>query len=142
MTGGLLLAAGSSVASEQQFLVETTLWLEGQARQVPAMVVKAREPAFLMPAAEDGSVSDGNWRLQVEVDPVDDPLIPTDSLWVNITIDRFENGTWENLTDSMLGVPEGEIATLSVVDGDNAPDPTTAQVYLEIRTSRLRPASN
>ncbi len=142
MTGGLLLVTGSSIASDQQFLVESTLWLEGQSQPVPAMVVKAREPGFLMPAAEGGSVSDGSWRLQVEVDLVDDPLIPTDSLWVTVTIDQFEDGAWENLIDSMLGVPEGEIATLSVVDGDNASDPATAHVYLEIRTSRLRPATN
>lgn len=142
MTGGLLLAAGSSIAGEQQFLVESTLWLDGQVQHVPAMVVKAQEPGLLMPTAPDGGVSEGSWRLQVEVEPVDDPLVPTESLWVNVTIDQFEDGVWTNLSDSLLGVPEGETATLSVDDGDNAPDPTTAQLYLEIRTSRLRPANN
>ncbi len=139
---GLFLAAGLCMASEQQFLVESSLWIDGQAQQVPAMVVQSREPGLLTPMAADGSLIEGDWRLQVEVEPADDPLALSESLWVYVTVDQFVNGDWENLIDSILGVPEGEVSALSVNGDDGPHDPATAQLYLEIRTSRLRPASD
>lgn len=140
LTGGLFLTAGLSAASDQQFLVESSLWLDGQPQQVPAMVVRSQEPGFLMPTESDDGIVDGSWRLQVEVEPADDPLALTDSLWIYVTVDQFADGDWENLADSILGVPEGEVSTLSVSGDDGRHDPATAHVYLEIRTSRLRPA--
>ena len=52
-----------------------------------------------------------------------------------------ENGTWENLTDSMLGVPEGENSTRSVVEGQCRHSDPAQSLSGNQNSSPARPAS-
>lgn len=136
LLGACLAASLAAAQAPERFLVESSLWLDGEAQTVPVLVVTAAEPGLLLPE----TVSEGGWRMEVQARPVDDPLSPSDSLWIEVTLSLFEDGQWLPLIDSMLGVPEGETATLSVVEEGQQASPETAQVYLQLKTSRLRPA--
>ncbi len=130
----LVLMALTTTASgeEQRFLVEFELHIDGVERGTPSMMLLAGSPASL----ETGSDDDG-YRLEIEVEPAS--AAPVNSLWLHVAVFERVGQGWEELVDSILGVPEGEFATLSVVDGDAAPTPETAAVYLRVRTTRSVP---
>lgn len=127
----LALATAQSAAADQAFLVEAELWLDGVRRGTPSLQVLANSPASI----EVGGDEQG-FRLEVEVEPVNDAYAPSDTLWIHVGVHQQVEGEWELLADSILGVPEGETATFSVVDDDAAATPETAAVYLRIRTRR------
>jgi ribosomal protein S4 len=134
----------STAAAAEQFLVEAELWLDGERYDVPVMIVTPDEVSTMSPLADSSRLQ---WRLDVEVERADDHMMaPDNALWVHVGIHQKIDGEWEHLTDSILGVPEGETAILSVVDGDAEAhpeaSPETSAVYLRIKTSRLRPAAN
>lgn len=128
-----LVLSPASLAAE--YLVEAELWLDGQSAGTPVLMVNADEAAMI----ERGTGGDdAGWRLTIKVEPADaDPLAPSGSLWLTVELQQQVDGAWELLADSILGVPEGETATLSVVDGDQEATPETAAVYLQLKTSRL-----
>ena len=123
--------AAVAVAEEPRFLVEAELHIDGVQRGTPSMLLTAGSPASL----ETGSDEDG-YRLEVEIEPVDATTAPANSLWLHVAVFERAGGDWEELVDSILGVPEGDTATLSVVDGDAMATPETAAVYLRIRVTR------
>jgi hypothetical protein len=128
----------SSAAAAEQFVVEAELWLAGEKHAAPTLIVAAGSPASVSRGDEDGSEL---WRLEVEVERAESHILsPGDALWVHVGVHQKIDGEWEHLLDSILGVPEGQTATLSVVDGDAEATPETAEVYLRLKTSRLRPA--
>lgn len=128
LLAGLL---GPALAAEPRYLVEAELWIDGVQRGTPSMQIKAYTEASL----ETGNDDEG-WRLEVEVEPVDDVYAPANTLWVHVAVYQRMGDDWDHLADSILGVPKGEFATLTVVDGDAPATPETAHVYLRIRTSR------
>jgi hypothetical protein len=135
-TLGLLALSVSALAlAADSYLVEAELWLEGELRGMPTMIIEAGEPASLEREGDD----DG-FRLEIEIEPVHDPLAPANSLWLAVAIFQKSDDDWEHVADSILGVPEGQTATLSVVDDDAPATPETAAVYLRIKTSRLHAA--
>lgn len=137
MVALMSLGLAAQVLAEQ-YLIEAELWLDGEKQGTPTLVVNAGSPASIARLDDDGSDS---WRLEVEVESADSHILsPGDALWVNVSVHQSVNGRWEHLADSILGVPEGQTATLSVVDGDAESSPETAAVYLRIKTSRMRPA--
>jgi hypothetical protein len=119
-------------AAEPQFLVEARLWIEGESRGEPRFVVEPNAEANIAVGAPEGV-----WQLTVKVEPVEDAFAPANTLWMHLGVDQRTAEGWEELTDSLLGVPEGEWATLSVVEGETESTPETASVYLEVRASRL-----
>ncbi|MFU8830856.1 MAG: hypothetical protein ACNA7J_01755 [Wenzhouxiangella sp.] len=126
----------SVIVAAEQFLVEAELWIDGEQRGTPTLIIEAGEPANMEVGDETSA-----WRLEVEVErPAGIDMAPAGSLWLHIGVHQQSDGEWEHLADSILGVPEGETATLSVVDGDAPATPETAAVYLRIKTSRMRPA--
>ncbi|MGY6555388.1 MAG: hypothetical protein ACXIUM_12805 [Wenzhouxiangella sp.] len=127
----LLGLTSQTVAAEKFFDVEAELWIEGVQRGTPSLRVAAHSEARL----ETGD-ADERWRLEIEVEPVDDLYAPVNTLWVHVAVHHLIDGHWDHLLDSIVGVPEGEVATLSVVDGGAAATPATAAVYLRIRTTR------
>lgn len=138
MFAAVLLFSTAAVA--EQFLVEAELWLDGERHDVPVMIVTAEEAASVSPLADSSMLQ---WRLDVEVERAAEHMMaPDNALWVHVGIHHKIDGEWEHLTDSILGVPEGETAILSVVDGDAEASPETSAVYLRIKTSRLRQADN
>ncbi len=133
----LLVAAGSAAAD--QYLVEPELWLNGVQQSLGVMVVEAGVPTVLLgPLAQASADGAEQWRLEVQVEGVDDPLAPSSMLWVGVNLAEFHEGEWELLADTMLGLPEGESGVVSVVDGDAPSSPETASVFLRLKTSRLR----
>lgn len=125
----------SAAIADQQYLIESELWLEGRSTEVPVMIVAAGEPASINPLT---AVSESQWRLEIEVEKAAEHLMsPHDALWIHVSVHRKTDDEWEHLTDSILGVPEGETATLSVVDGDTEATPENSDLYLRVRTSRL-----
>lgn len=131
----LLGLACQAAAAEQRYLVEAELWLDGVQRGTPRLMILPYTEASL---AVDGD--DAAWRLEVEVEPVDDAYAPANALWVHVAVHQRTGEVWEHLVDSIVGVPEGEFATVSVVDGDALATPETAHVYLRIRTTRASTA--
>ncbi len=121
---------GSLAASEPSYLVEAELWIDGVQRGTPSLLILANTEARLETGDEQAA-----WRLEVEVEPVDDGYAPAGTLWVHVAVHQRSGDVWEHLADSILGVPEGEFATLSVVDEGAEPAPETAAVYLRVRPS-------
>ncbi len=127
----LLVLAVQALADQPQYHVEAELWIDGVKRGTPSLLIKANTEASLETGDEDD-----RWRLEVEVEPVDDVFAPADTLWVHVAVHHRLGDHWDHLLDSIVGVPEGEVATVSVVDGDTMATPETAAVYLRIRTTR------
>ena len=133
LTAALALAAIQPAAAEQRFLVEGELWIDGVERGTPSLLVPANSPASI----EVGEDQQG-WRLEVEVEPVNDGYAPADTLWVHVAVEQRVDGDWERLADTMLGVPEGETATFSIVDREDPATPEAAKVFLRLRTTRAQ----
>lgn len=125
---GLLCQAA---AADQRYLVEAELWIDGVQRGTPSMLVLPNTETSL----ETGRL-DERWRLDIEVEPVEDRFAPVGTLWVHVGVHQFVEGIWDHLVDTIVGVPEGDYASVSVVDGDAVATPETAAVYLRIRTTR------
>ncbi len=126
----------SAMTFAEQFLVEAELWIDGEQRGTPTLIIDAGESASM--EVDDGTAA---WRLEVEVErPAGIDMAPAGSLWLHIGVHQQSEGEWQHLADSILGVPEGETATLSVVDGDAPATPELAAVYLRVKTSRMRRA--
>lgn len=131
LAAGILLLAQTAVAG-QRFAVEAELWIDGVQRGTPSLLILANTEASL----ETGS-DDERWRLEVEVEPVEDAYAQADTLWVHVAVHHRMDEAWDHLLDSIVGVPEGEWATVSLVDGDAPATPESAAVYLRIRTTRV-----
>jgi hypothetical protein len=134
----LTALAVSAFAQAEEYLIEAELWLNGVQQGTPTLIVEPGQPASIARTDTDGEAM---WRLEVEVEAADSHILsPGDALWLQVAIHQHIDGEWEHITDAMLGVPEGQYATLSVVDDDAEASPESAAVYLRIKTSKLRPA--
>ncbi|GEM_PF-1509387 len=142
LLAGLLLAGLAGAQASERYRIEAELWLDGEAQEVAPMIIGVDEPGFLLRTNEEGRAEEGGWRLELRASPTDDPLGLSQSLWVEVRLSLFQGGFWESVFDSMLGVPEGEVSTLSVTPEGQDPAPETAEVYLRLRTERVPPASN
>lgn len=133
------LAAGSSeTAPDDQYMVEMVLWIEGEQRGTPIVVVEPDTPASV--EVGDGSGTKG-WRIELLVEaPSAGEGAPIGATWLNLTVYELRDGEWEALADSLLGVREGRTATMSVVEtGQEPATKDNSLVYLEAQASRLRP---
>jgi len=142
MAGACLAATGLFAQDAEQFLIESELWLNGERQQVPVMVVGENEPGFLLNTNDQGRVEEGGWRLEFTANLADDPLNLSDALWVNVLLSVFESDSWNPVLDSMLGVPEGEFSSLSVGTEGEESSPENAEIFLRLRTSRMRQADD
>jgi len=138
LAGGCFAATGLFAQGSQQYLIESELWMNGQVQDVPVMVIGENEPGFLFKTDENGQAEEGGWRLEITANSNDDPLNLSDALWLDVGLSLFEAGRWRAVLDSMLGVPEGEFASLSVAAEDEQASPEQAEVFLRLRTSRLQ----
>lgn len=132
--------AGNLFADDaERYMVEMELWIEGELRGTPMVVVEADEPAEISSLEADGLAG---WKIELEVEPPGaGEAAPEGAIWLHLSIHQYEDGEWLHLADSLLGVPEGRANTLSVVQGDGAPTAEESLVYLIARTSRMRPGS-
>ena len=124
----LFLPFGSVAAAEtSRFFIEAELWIGGEQVGTPSLVVPANSPASVEVGDEDST-----WRLGFMVEPVTDAHAPADTLWMHVEVHQKMDGQWESVADSLLGVPEGEDATFSVVEGQQAATAESASLYLQI----------
>lgn len=136
-----VLAAGVSAAVDgegDQYMVEMELWIDGEQRGTPMVVLPPGEPGSIEVGDESG---DGGWRIELLVEP---PAraegAPAGAIWLNLSVFEQREGEWEPLADSLLGVPEGRSATMSVVEaGVEQATPENSQVHLTASASLLRP---
>ena len=135
------LAAGILPAAESdQFVVEMDLWIDGEQRGTPIVVVAAGEGA----SVEVGDTSGENgWKIDVLVEPpAASEGAPNGAIWLSLTVYERRDGEWQPLADSLLGVPEGRTGVMSVVEpGVEQATPENSLVYLTTRTSPLRPGA-
>lgn len=134
--------AGLTLAAEgDQYMVEMELWTEGQQRGTPIVVVAPGEQASVELGDDSG---EGGWKIDVLLDP---PAAaegaPVGAIWLNLTVHELRDGEWEPLADSLLGVPEGRSASMSVVEaGVEQATPENSVVYLTAQASLLRPGAS
>lgn len=140
------LAAGSLGAAEEadQYVVDMTLWIDGEQRGTPMVVVEPDSPASVEVSDASGH---GGWKIELLVEP---PTVsegaPVGSTWLNLTVYERRDGEWEPLADSLLGLREGRTGTMSVVaadveQGDRPATPENSLVHLSAQVSRLRAGS-
>ncbi len=129
---GLLVLAVPASAADQQFFVEAEFWVDGEQLGKPNLLVEPNTEATVAVGS-----SEAVWQLRMKVEPVQDAHAPANTLWMHLGLDQRTAEGWEELTDTLLGVPEGEWATLSVVEGEAESTPETAAVFLRVRASRV-----
>ncbi len=131
--------AGSAVCAQQgdRYMVDMTLWIDGEQRGTPVVVVEPGAPA----SVEVSNPSGGGWKIELLVEPpAASEAAPAGATWLNLTIYEQRDGQWEPLADSLLGVREGRAGTMSVVEaGDKPATPRNSLVHLSVQLSRLRP---
>lgn len=134
MAGVLLLGAVQADDDPARFLIEMELWLHGEQAGTPSMIVVAGQPASIQVGGDVRT-----WRIEAEVEiPAVHEYAPGDALWLHLAVHEQVEGEWEVLADTMLGVPEGRSATLSVVEGEvEEALPDNSLVFLRATTSRL-----
>ena len=132
----IVAASGSAKGEETRFLIEMELWLHGEQHGEPIMIVEAGSPASI-----EQSNDHTGWRIEIEVEkPAPHERAPGGALWLHVGVHERVDGEWDLLADSILGVPEGQPATLSLVEGEvSEPSPENSIVFLQATTSRLRP---
>lgn len=130
-----MLLASSLVAAEEAplYRVDMELWLDGEKRGAPTMIIKGGTAGSIEVGGEDAG-----WRIELEIEqPGPGEGAPGGAVWLHVGVHRREDGQWDHLVDSILGVPEGEPATLSMVEDSEAePVPENSLVYLIARISR------
>lgn len=135
-----ILVTGSVGAAEEsdQYMVEMTLWIDGEQRGTPVVIVEPDSPASVEVSDEAGH---GGWKIELLVEPpAASEVAPAGATWLNLTIFEQRDGEWEPLADSLLGVREGRTGTMSVVEADGEPaTPKNSLVHLSAQVSRLQP---
>lgn len=137
----MLVAAGVLAADGEQYMVELELWIDGEERGTPIVVVPPGEQASVEVGDPSGH---GGWRIEVLVEP---PAIsegaPTGATWLNLAVHELVDGQWEALTDSLLGLREGQPGTMTVVEsGVEQGTRENSLVHLTAQVSRLRPGKS
>lgn len=133
------LAVGSVPAADgDQYMVEMELWIDGEQRGTPMVVLPPGELGSIQVGSESGG---GGWKIDVLVEsPARAEGAPSGAIWLNLTVYGQREGEWEPLADSLLGVPEGRPATMSVVEtGVEQATQENSLVHLTARASLLRP---
>jgi len=134
-----MLAGKLMAADADRYMIEMELWIEGELRASPMVVVEGGEPAEISSLEADGQPG---WKIELEVEPPGaGEGAPDGAIWLHLSIHQHEDGEWVHLADSLLGVPEGRANSLSVLQGDGAATAEDSLVYLVARTSRMRPDS-
>lgn len=137
-----VLVTGSLPAADgDRYMVEMDLWIDGQQRGTPIVVVP---PGELSTVEVGGADDQGGWRVDVLVEPpAESEGAPSGAIWLNLTVYRAHEGDWEPLADTLLGVPEGRAGTMTVVEpGVVRATRDNSLVHLTARASLLRPGES
>lgn len=133
-------AANTSAADKaDRYMVEMELWIEGEQRGTPMLVVEPGEPATVEVSDSSG---EGGWKIDLLVDPpIASEGAPVGSVWLNLAVQERRDGEWELLTDSLLGLREGRAGTMTLVEsGVDEATRENSLVHLTASASLLRPS--
>jgi hypothetical protein len=126
---GVLLAPVAAGAVER-YEVSARVWIDGEQRGTPVLVVEQGKQARIEVAGDD----DG-WRMSVLVEaPQAHEGADPGGVWMSVGLDRKGPDGWQHLTDTLIGTPLGKPGRISVVAPD-APDdagPEHADLYVEL----------
>lgn len=129
----LLLAVGACALAETevgpQYSVKTKVWMDGELRGTPELVVQAESDAMI-----ENRSGDDAWRMHVLIEAPDESENAMDgAIWIKLGIEQEADGEWEFLTDTMLGLPPGQTGSISVVDeGVEIATPENANLFVEV----------
>lgn len=123
----VVLASTAAVAADS-FQVESALLVSGQTQTTAPIKVEANTATQLW--------GDSDWQLFVTITPIDDPFAPANALWMTVRLEAWLDEQWQPMSESVLGVPPGEWAVLTVgdVDQDDGLD-TVDLINLRLRVS-------
>lgn len=129
----VLMLASTGVLAET-YRIQSELWLDGELRGSPELVVEAGKDATV--ETTDG---DSGWRLVFRVEPpAEHEGAASGSLWLYIEAFERSEGEWHALADSLLGLPPGQTGTFSIVeDSETDPKPDSARMYLQVDVTSL-----
>lgn len=132
----LAMIAGSAVAAEDRYMIDMSLWINGEKMGEPMVIVEAGKPASIMQKDEEDT---SGYRVELEVEkPEPEEGAPGGAIWLHVAISDLVDGQWNELAESMIGVVDGETGTISVVEGEvGEPRPENSIVYLTASPSRL-----
>lgn len=121
-------------AAATEYVVDSTVWIDGERSGSPRLVVESGTPATVEVAY--GEVA---WRMDVVVEaPMAEEGAASDAIWVRVGISERIDGEWIFLTDSMLGVRHGATGAFSVVESDvEIATPESARLYVEMTVSEV-----
>lgn len=121
------LACATAVAADA-FEVESALSVSGQVQTTTPVRVEANTATQLW--------ADADWQLFITVTPIDDPFAPAHALWMTVRLEAWLDEQWQPMSESVLGVPPGEWAALTVGDVDQDGDVDTVDlINLRLRVS-------
>ena len=130
----LMLASLAGFAGEREYRISSELWIDGELRGSPSLIMQAGVQGSIETAGEESG-----WRLVFDIEePEPHERAAEGALWVYIEIHEKQDGEWDHLTDSMLGIPPGRTGTLSIVDqGQDEPTRETARLYMTVQVEPL-----
>lgn len=125
---GILLAAlpFASSALANNYELDLSVWISGE-RQV------IDQPLLLDAAGTSLELLD-QYRLDLAIEAVNDPLAPDGAVWLTVEIFNWDASTqeWVFFTDTLLGAPMGQKQNLTVSGEDNRSGPKDAALHIEI----------
>lgn len=129
----------SAADKPDRYMVEMELWIEGEQRGTPMVLVEPGESATV--EVSDASGESG-WKIDLLVDPpVASEGAPFGSIWLSLAVQELRDGEWELLTDSLLGLREGRAGTMTLVEsGVDQATQENSLVHLTAWASILRPS--
>ena len=137
----LLTVAACALAEteiEPQYLVKTKVWMDGELRGEPELLVEADKEATVTLEFNQG----GAWRMDVLVEaPGEFENAMEGAIWLKLTIAEEVDGEWEFLTDTMLGMPPGQTGSISVVgEGVESATPENSNLFVEVTVEAMADA--
>lgn len=128
LTLALTVLASTVAVAADTFQVETALSVSGQTQTTTPVGVDANTATQLW--------GDSDWQLFVTITPIDDPFALANALWMTVRLEAWLDEQWQPISESVLGVPPGEWAALTVggVDQDDGVD-TVDLINLRLRVS-------
>ncbi|WP_376690751.1 hypothetical protein [Wenzhouxiangella sp. EGI_FJ10409] len=137
-TLSIALVGSAAASGDDRYMVEMELWIDGEQRGTPLVVLPPGEQGSVEVRNEEG---DQGWKIEVLVEaPAATQSAPLGSTWLNLAVHELQDGEWNLLADSLLGVPEGRSTSMSVV-GSEVEQATreNSRVHLSARASLMRP---
>lgn len=107
----LALAVGLPAVA-RDYEVAARIWIDGELRGTPTVVVEPDTDATI-----EAATGDSGWRMDLRIEPaLDAEGAEPDAVWIRVGISEKVDGQWQFLTDTMLGTRLGTPGQFSVVE--------------------------